>query len=210
MSELIANFRQTLPIRLKELAQKQTFMKDRVLWTIALIYLVLYVLAPERVLPSLKSVSASLIELLPYLLVSVFLAAAIKVSNADQLIAKVFARSQASGVVAASLFGALSPFCSCGVIPIIAGLLAAGVPLAPVMAFMIASPLMDPEMFVISTGLLGIEFTMARTLGAIFAGLVSGFIVMAVQKRPAFADPLREASKPVSSCCGGGKSTTST
>ena len=38
-------------------------------------------------------------------------------------------------IAAAALFGSLSPFCSCGVIPIVAGLLGVGVPLAPVMAF---------------------------------------------------------------------------
>ena len=38
-------------------------------------------------------------------------------------------------MIPAALFGSLSPFCSCGVIPIVAGLLGIGVPLAPVMAF---------------------------------------------------------------------------
>ena len=50
-------------------------------------------------------------------------------------------------IVIASLGGALSPFCSCGVVPLVAGLLAAGVPLPVVMAFWLSSPLMDPEMF---------------------------------------------------------------
>lgn len=44
-------------------------------------------------------------------------------------------------IVLASLFGALSPFCSCGVVPLIAGLPGVGVPLAPVMAFWLSSPL---------------------------------------------------------------------
>ncbi len=49
-------------------------------------------------------------------------------------------------VVAAALFGALSPFGSCGVIPLIATRRAMGAPLAPVMAFWLASPVMDPSM----------------------------------------------------------------
>ena len=65
-------------------------------------------------------------------------------------------------VVFASLMGALSPFCSCGVIPLIAALLASGVPLAPVMAFWLASPLMDPSMFLITTGVLGLQFAIAK------------------------------------------------
>ena len=46
-------------------------------------------------------------------------------------------------------------FCSCGVIPLIAAMLVAGVPLAPVMAFWIASPIMDPEMFVLTAAGIG-------------------------------------------------------
>ena len=41
------------------------------------------------------------------------------------------------------LLGALAPFCSCEVIPFISALLAVGAPLSAVMAFWLASPLMD-------------------------------------------------------------------
>ena len=37
-------------------------------------------------------------------------------------------------IILAALMGGLSPFCSCAVIPFIAGLLALGTPIAPVMA----------------------------------------------------------------------------
>ncbi len=43
-------------------------------------------------------------------------------------------------ILTAALFGALPPFCSCGVIPLIAALMAAGAPLPAVMAFWLASP----------------------------------------------------------------------
>ena len=58
----------------------------------------------------------------------------------------------------AAVVGALSPFCSCGVIPLIAAMLRAGVPLAPVMAFWLASPIMDPEMFVLTAAGVGLGF----------------------------------------------------
>ena len=50
-------------------------------------------------------------------------------------------------VILAALFGALSPFCLCGVIPLVVGLLSAGVPLAPVMAFWIVSSLMVTDVY---------------------------------------------------------------
>ena len=82
-------------------------------------------------------------------------------------------------IVSASLFGALSPFCSCGVIPIIAALLAMGVPLAPVMAFWVSSPLMAPDMFFLTAGELGLGFAAGKTLAAVGIGLLAGFDAIA-------------------------------
>ncbi len=52
----------------------------------------------------------------------------------------------------------------------IAALLAAGVPLAPVMAFWLASPVFDPEMMVLTWGVLGLEMAVAKTISAIAIG----------------------------------------
>jgi len=63
--------------------------------------------------------------------------------------------------------GALSPFCLCGVIPLIAALLSMGVPLAPVMAFWLASPIMDPSMFLLTSGEIGMDFAIAIAVFAL-------------------------------------------
>jgi hypothetical protein len=80
------------------------------------------------------------------------------------------------------------------VVPLIAALLAAGVPLPAVMAFWVASPLMDPEMFVLMWAMLGLEFTLAKTLAAFGLGLASGFATLAAQRAGLFAAPLRAIS----------------
>ena len=46
----------------------------------------------------------------------------------------------------------------------VAALLAIGVPLPAVMAFWLASPLMDPSMFVLTAGVLGTEFAIGKTV----------------------------------------------
>ena len=76
-------------------------------------------------------------------LTSVAIAGAVTAIGLNGAIAWVFTSHAGKAIVASALIGALTPFCSCGVIPIIAGLLVAGVPIAPVMAFWIASPLMN-------------------------------------------------------------------
>jgi uncharacterized membrane protein YraQ (UPF0718 family) len=97
-------------------------------------------------------------------------------------------------ILAASLAGALSPFCSCGVIPLIAAMLASGVPLAPVMAFCISSPIMDPEMFILTAAGISLNFAIAKTIAAVGMGLMSGFTVLGLQKAGLLYNPLKTKS----------------
>ena len=53
------------------------------------------------------------------------------------------------GNIMAVLFGAVTPFCACSTVPMTLGLLQAGVPFGTVMSFVIASPLMDPLVFIL-------------------------------------------------------------
>jgi uncharacterized membrane protein YraQ (UPF0718 family) len=76
----------------------------------------------------------------------------------------------------ATAVGAFSPFCSCGVIPVVAALLIGGVPLAPVMAFWIASPSMDPEAFFLSVATLGWKLAVWRLAATLILSLSAGFV----------------------------------
>jgi uncharacterized protein len=147
---------------------------DGPLTAIALLLLALAALAPTHLWPSLRFTGDAIVGIAPWLLISVACAAYVKASGLDAFVARAFSGGAVRMIVLASVFGAVSPFCSCGVIPIIAGLLAAGVPLAPVMAFWLSSPLMDPNMFALTAATLGMEFAIVKTLAAIGIGLFSG------------------------------------
>ena len=137
----------------------------------------------------------------PFILFAVAAVAYLKATGAENLLAKAFEGNPARMIVLAALLGGLSPFCSCEVIPFIAALLAVGAPLGAVMAFWLASPLMDPAMFAITTGAISLEFAIAKTLAAIAIGLLGGFGTMLLSASPVFANPLRE--KPaIGGCCG--------
>ncbi len=127
----------------------------------------------------------------PFLILSVAVAAWAGATGADNLIARAFTGRPAAMILAGALAGALSPFCSCGVIPLIAALLAIGVPLAPVMAFWLASPVMDPTMFLLTAGILGTGFAIGKTLAAIGLGLLGGIAVHLIVRAGGLADPLR-------------------
>ena len=147
--------------------------------------------------------AAQLVSIAPFLLAAIAVAAWAGATGADHLIARAFTGAPATMIAMGALVGALSPFCSCGVIPLIAALLAIGVPRAPVMAFWLASPLMDPSMFVLTSGVLGVEFALAKTVAAIGMGLLGGTVVHLAQRAGALSDPLREGIG--NGGCGGAK-----
>ena len=77
------------------------------------------------------------------------------------------------GNIIAVLFGAVTPFCACSTVPITLGLLQAGVPFGTVMSFVIASPLMDPLVFIMLGTFMG------WNVAVIFLLLTSAFSVAA-------------------------------
>ena len=161
-------------------------------WLVSgLILAALAALDPAQAIDSAAFAAGSLVHTAPYLVLSVGLAAWAGATGADNLIAGAFTGRPAVMIGLAALAGALSPFCSCGVIPLIAALLAMGVPLAAVMAFWLASPVMDPSMFVLTVGVLGMEFAVAKTLAAIGLGLFGGWSVHLLGRLGGLADPLR-------------------
>jgi uncharacterized membrane protein YraQ (UPF0718 family) len=176
---------------------------DRVLLAMLAILAALALVDQAQAPASLRFMVAALAGVAPWLLLSVVIAAYAAASGADNLIARAFHGRQAVMVVTAALMGALSPFCSCGVIPLIAALLSMGVPLAPVMAFWLASPVMDPAMFAVTAGTLGLEFAVAKTAAAIGLGLFGGFGVLALGRGGWLSDPLRPGVG--NGGCGGAK-----
>lgn len=139
---------------------------------------------------------------LPYIAVAVLLIAWFKASDAEALVAGAFEGRETRMIVLAALVGGLAPFCSCEVIPFIAGLLALGAPLSAVMAFWLSSPLIDPPTVLITAGALGWEFAAGKTAAAVALGLLGGFGVWFLRRCGAFAHPLKSRAKPGCRSCG--------
>lgn len=151
----------------------------------------LALLAPSQLPETLSFTLRSLLNILPFLLFSILVAATARATGADSLIARAFQGRTSVMIASAAMLGALSPFCSCGVIPLVAALLAMGVPLSAVMAFWLASPVMDPSMFVLTIGVMGLPFALGKTLAAMGIGLLGGLAVHLLQRSGLFTDPLR-------------------
>jgi uncharacterized membrane protein YraQ (UPF0718 family) len=128
-------------------------------------------------------ITEAFVHIWPYLLITIPLAVAVKLSGAARFIEQAFSARPIKAILLATLVGAFSPFCSCGVIPVVASLLLGGVPLAPVMSFWIASPSMDPEIFFLSVATIGWKLAIWRLGGTLVLSLAAGLITHALVGR---------------------------
>jgi hypothetical protein len=178
--------------------------QDQGVWLAsALILAALAVFDTPQAAHSALFAGTALLNTAPFLILSIGLAAWAGATGADNLIARAFTGAPVMMIGLGAMAGGISPFCSCGVIPLIAALLAMGVPLSAVMAFWLASPIMDPSMFVLTAGVLGLEFAIAKTIAAVGLGIFGGSVVHVMMKVGAFAHPLREGIG--NGGCGGAK-----
>ena len=86
-------------------------------------------------------------------------------------------RGEGIGNVMASLFGAITPFCSCSSVPLFIGFVQAGIPLGITFSFLITSPLMNEVAFVLLIGLFGWKVALLYLLSGITIGIISGLIL---------------------------------
>src|SRR3989338_6944078 len=81
------------------------------------------------------------------------------------------------GNFAASLFGAVTPFCSCSSIPLFLGFLEAGIPLGVSFSFLITSPLINEYLVVLMLGFFGWKITVLYVVSGLLIGTLSGIIL---------------------------------
>lgn len=177
---------------------------DKVVLAILAILALIALRDPAAVSPIIAEASDSFLGTLPFILIAVAAIGALKATGSERLLDGAFTGREPRMIGVGATVGGLSPFCSCEVIPFIKALLVAGAPLSAVMAFWLASPLMDPAMFFITAGGLGLDFAIAKTIAAVALGLFGGFAVMLFARSPVFANPLRETTSS-GSCCGAKK-----
>ncbi|MEO1552053.1 MAG: permease, partial [Pseudomonadota bacterium] len=185
-----------LPSRLAQL--------DKVWLVFVAILALVAILTPEDFSMVFGKMISALGQTAIFIAFAIAAVAYMKASGAETLLAKAFTGAPVRMIVLGALAGGLSPFCSCEVIPFIAALLALGAPLAAVMAFWLASPLMDPAMFLITASALGFDFALAKTVAAVGLGLLGGFGTLAFQNTAVFRDPLK-AREAKGGCCGAKK-----
>jgi hypothetical protein len=88
----------------------------------------------------------------------------------------------------ATIFGTITPFCSCSSIPLFIGFLEAGIPLGVTLSFLIVSPLVNQVAVVLFAGLFGWKITILYVISAVLLGMVGGFILSKLKLEKYVAD----------------------
>jgi len=122
-------------------------------------------------------------DLWPFYLGGVLFAAFIKTFKWDRRVRASLVRHGRASVLMATAAGLVSPLCSCGILPVVIALSAAGVPLPPVLSLLITSPLMSPDAFVITVGQLGWTYALWKLAAAAAVGLFAGFAALWLSRR---------------------------
>ena len=125
---------------------------------------------------SLVQLAATFASTWPYLAFSVLVAAVLKVQMEPARFRAWLTRHQRASVVGAVGLAVATPLCSCGTMALLLGMLSTSMPWAPIVAFMVASPLTSPGQLLLTAGLFGwtfagFHFTVAIALG--FLGAVA-------------------------------------
>ena len=118
----------------------------------------------------------------PFLTIAVLVAAAIPVYVGLDRLAVLLRRRWWVATAGAVALATLTPFCSCGTTAVLLGMIASSTPWAPLVAFMVSSPLTSPSELVFSAGLFGWPFALLFFVGTIFLGLGAGVVAHALDR----------------------------
>lgn len=107
-------------------------------------------------------------------------------------------RRSSLSILVAALLGVLSPSPTYVIIPVVAGLIALSFPVSPLIAFLFSSPLMNPILFTMTAGALGLEMALVRALTALALGISAGLLTQVLlHKRLLSLSSLKPGSLPV-------------
>jgi uncharacterized membrane protein YraQ (UPF0718 family) len=130
----------------------------------------------------------------PFLIISTLVAVLLKLYADPRKVSGFLTRHKGAGVVSATAAAVATPLCSCGTTAVILGMMASMMPWAPIVAFMVASPLTSPEELNYSAGLFGWPFAAAFFIASILLGLLGGAAASFFEGRGWLANQTRFSS----------------
>ncbi|WP_338731473.1 permease [Mangrovimonas cancribranchiae] len=87
-----------------------------------------------------------------------------------------------------SIFGAITPFCSCSSVPLFIGFVQGGIPLGVTFSFLITSPLVNEVAIAMFIGMFGLKATLIYAGSGILLGTISGWLLGKFNLEPLLSD----------------------
>ncbi len=92
----------------------------------------------------------------------------------------------------ASIFGAITPFCSCSSVPLFIGFVQGGIPLGVTFAFLITSPLVNEVAIAMFLGMFGLKATLVYVGSGILLGTIGGWVLGKFNLEPLLSDWVKQ------------------
>jgi uncharacterized membrane protein YraQ (UPF0718 family) len=118
--------------------------------------------------------AAVLVELFQYWVVGMLIAGALVVFVSWEKVKQRMGFGGFKANLLATTAGAVIPICSCGIVPVLAGMVQAGIPLAPTMAFLVAAPMLNVPTVFMTAGVLGWPLAVGRIIATFGIALAVG------------------------------------
>ena len=131
----------------------------------------------------LKNSLTTLLSLLPYLIAGIMAGELLKFTSWTKLVYKWVSKSPLVSVISASIIGIISPLCTYGTVPVVIELYKSKVHIAPLFAFLAASSLMNPQLFIMTSGGIGLEMALVRTLAVFVFSFAAGMLCYVIPKK---------------------------
>jgi len=131
----------------------------------------------------LRNCLNTFLNFLPYLIGGILVGELLKFTSWTKLIYKWVSKSPVVSVIYASIIGIISPLCTWGTVPVVIELYKSKVHIAPLFAFLSASSLMNPQLFIMTAGGISLEMAIVRTLAVFVFSTVVGLLCYLVPEK---------------------------
>ena len=121
-----------------------------------------------------NGISSLFLEMAPYLILGFLISGLLYIVISKETIANNLGKPGVLSVIKAAIFGVPMPLCSCGVIPVAASLYKRGASKGATLSFLISTPQTGVDSILITYGMLGPIFAMARPVIAFITGVIGG------------------------------------
>ena len=128
----------------------------------------------------------TLLSILPYLAVGILAGEFLKFTSWTKIIYKRVNASPIAAVFSAAIIGMISPLCTFGTVPVVSQLYKSGVRIAPLVTFLAASSLMNPQLFVMTVGGIsdfGLEMALVLAASIFVISFALGILAYALPEK---------------------------